>query len=200
MRFMPQRRLILALPLLPLAARAQPGFLDTDAALALLRAGGLNLYLRHAITDRAQMDTGRRGDRAGQRNLSAAGRAQAAALGAAFRRLAVPVAEVLSSEVFRARDTAELAFGTFRIERDLIADDYTPAAPWRMRRRCRAGWRSRWRAATGCWWATSCRSAWCSGGGWRRRNSRGRDGRLPAGRRFLALPRLRGGGQLIEAP
>jgi phosphohistidine phosphatase SixA len=128
MRFMPQRRLILALPLLPLAARAQPGFLDTDAALALLRAGGLNLYLRHAITDRAQMDTGRRGDRAGQRNLSAAGRAQAAALGAAFRRLAVPVAEVLSSEVFRARDTAELAFGAARIERDLIADDYTPGS------------------------------------------------------------------------
>ena len=130
---MPHRRALLALPCLAVAAQAQPsfldnGFLDTGAALALLRAGGLNLYLRHAVTDRAQLDTGRRGDRAGQRNLSEAGRAQAAALGAAFRRLGIPVAEVLASEVFRARDTAELAFGAARVERDLIADDYTPGS------------------------------------------------------------------------
>lgn len=124
---MPSRRRFLALPgALPLGARGAPGFLDTGAAVGLLRAGGLNLYLRHATTDRAEMDTGRRGDRAGQRNLSGAGRMEALALGAAFRRLGIPVAEVLSSEVFRARDTAELAFGTARIERDLIADDYTP--------------------------------------------------------------------------
>lgn len=108
------------------AAAAQPAFLPTAEALALLRAGGLNLYLRHAITDRSQADTGRRGDRAGQRNLSAAGEAQARALGAAFSRLAIPVAEVLSSEVFRARETAELAFGQARIHPSLIADDYTP--------------------------------------------------------------------------
>lgn len=125
------RRAALLLPLLaPLfqtgPAAAQPAFLPTPEALALLRAGGLNLYIRHAITDRRQHDTGRRGDRAGQRNLSEAGRAQASALGAAIRGLAIPVAEVLTSEVFRAADTAELAFGQARVERDLIADDYTP--------------------------------------------------------------------------
>lgn len=125
---MPPRRLLAALPFLPLAARAEPAFLDTGGALALLRAGGLNLYLRHAITDRAQADSGRLAERAGQRNLSAEGRAQAAALGAAFRRLAIPVAEVLTSPVFRARDTAELAFGAARVERDLVADDYTPGS------------------------------------------------------------------------
>ena len=129
---MPRRRCLVALPFLPLvfpAASAQAGFLDTGAALARLRAGGLNLYLRHAITDRTQADTGRLGDRGGQRNLSAAGRAQATALGAAFRRLGIPVAEVLTSPVFRARDTAELAFGAAaRVERDLIADDYTPGS------------------------------------------------------------------------
>lgn len=118
-----------ALPALVLAAPAlaQPfPFHDLPAALALLRPGGLNLYLRHAITDRSQVDTGRLEDRAGQRNLSAAGIAQARALGEAFRRHAIPVAEVLTSAVFRARDTAELAFGAARIERDLVADDYTP--------------------------------------------------------------------------
>lgn len=123
------RRRSLTTLFLATPALAQPfAFLDLPAALALLRPGGLNLYLRHAITDRSQVDTGRLGDRAGQRNLSAAGIAQARALGDAFRRHAIPVAEVLSSAVFRARDTAELAFGAdrVRIERDLVADDYTP--------------------------------------------------------------------------
>jgi len=119
------RRTLFLLPLAAPAA-AQPAFVPTEQALALLRAGGLNLYLRHAITDRSQVDTGRRGDRAGQRNLSDAGREQARALGQAFRALNIPVAEVLTSEVFRAADTAELAFGQARVERDLIADDYTP--------------------------------------------------------------------------
>ncbi|UPY38699.1 histidine phosphatase family protein [Sediminicoccus sp. KRV36] len=106
-------------------------FLADDALLPLLRAGGLNLYFRHAITDRSQVDTGLRGDRAGQRNLSEAGRQQATRLGQAIRALNIPVAEVLTSEVFRAQDTAELAFGRAqtRVERDLIADDYTPGSP-----------------------------------------------------------------------
>jgi phosphohistidine phosphatase SixA len=129
-----------ALALLPLATpfatpivRAQGfAFLDTQAAIALLRAGGLNLYIRHAITDRRQVDTGRRGDRAGQRNLSAAGEEQAVRLGGAFAALQIPVAEVLTSEVFRALETAQLAFGParVRVERDLIADDYTPGDPF----------------------------------------------------------------------
>lgn len=121
------RRSLLALPFLAAPALAQPfAFLDLPAALALLRPGGLNLYLRHAITDRSQADTGRLEDRSGQRNLSPAGIRQARALGEGFRRHGIPVAEVLSSPVFRARDTAELAFGAARVERDLVADDYTP--------------------------------------------------------------------------
>ena len=118
-----QRRVLLAAGLAG-PALAQ-GFLATPAALPLLRAGGLNLYLRHSITDRSQTDSGQRGMRAGQRNLSAAGEAQARALGEAFRRLGIPVAEVLTSEVFRARETAELAFGAAQIHPHLIADDYT---------------------------------------------------------------------------
>lgn len=123
------RRALLAAPLLAAPAARAQGFAFLPDPVPLLRAGGLNLYIRHAITDRRQFDTGRRGDRAGQRNLSDAGRAQAAALGEAFRRHGIPVSEVLTSEVFRALDTAELAFGQthrVRVERDLIADDYTP--------------------------------------------------------------------------
>lgn len=119
-----RRRLLIAAGLAcPVAA--QPAFIPTAGAVALLRAGGLNLYLRHAITDRSQTDQGLRGVRAAQRNLSSAGEAQARALGEAFRRLAIPVAEVLTSEVYRARETAELAFGRANIHPNLIADDYT---------------------------------------------------------------------------
>ena len=102
-------------------------FMPEEQLLPLLRSGGLNLYVRHAITDRNQADTGRRGDRAGQRNLSEAGRVQATQLGRAMRALNFPIAEVLTSEVFRAKDTAELAFGTerVRVQPELIADDYT---------------------------------------------------------------------------
>jgi phosphohistidine phosphatase SixA len=41
--------------------------------------------------------------------------------------LRIPLGEVLASPVFRARDTAEIAFGArARIEPMLTADDYTP--------------------------------------------------------------------------
>ncbi|WP_431302352.1 histidine phosphatase family protein [Sediminicoccus sp. BL-A-41-H5] len=126
---MQRRALAAAFLAAPLVARAQGfAFIPDETLLPLLRAGGLNLYVRHGITDRSQVDTGRRGDRAGQRNLSEAGRQQATRLGQAFRVLDIPVQEVLTSEVFRAQDTAELAFGRarVRVERDLIADDYTP--------------------------------------------------------------------------
>jgi len=124
------RRAVLGAALAFPAAAQGFAFIPEASLLPLLRAGGLNLYFRHAITDRGQVDTGRRGDRAGQRNLSEAGRQQAIRLGQAIRSLNIPVNEVLTSEVFRALDTAELAFGRaqIRVERDLIADDYTPGS------------------------------------------------------------------------
>ena len=84
------------------------------------------MFLRHAETDYSQIDTGRLDDRAGQRNLSEAGRAQARELGAAFEALDIEFAHVRTSPVYRARDTAELAFGPDAIEvtMDLVADDY----------------------------------------------------------------------------
>jgi phosphohistidine phosphatase SixA len=113
---------------------AMAGTATGEAAMRLLRAiraGGVVVVLRHAITDRTQADRGDLADRAGQRNLSEAGRAQARAIGRAFGRLAVPLGQVLASPVFRARDTAELAFGARAlVEPMLTADDYLhdPAA------------------------------------------------------------------------
>jgi phosphohistidine phosphatase SixA len=124
-----RRRLLLAAPLLlARPARAETAQGAAAAALvAALRAGGVVVVLRHGITDRSQVDTGDLANRAGQRNLSEAGRAQSRRLGQAFAALSIPLGEVLTSPVFRARDTAELAFGARAvIEPLLTADDYTP--------------------------------------------------------------------------
>ncbi|MGK7870453.1 histidine phosphatase family protein [Falsiroseomonas sp. E2-1-a20] len=107
------------------AATAQGA--EAAALIRALREGGVVVVLRHAITDRRQVDRGDLSDRAAQRNLSDAGRAQARALGRAMAALGVPLGEVLASPVFRARDTAELAFGARAVvEPRLTADDYTP--------------------------------------------------------------------------
>ena len=93
-----------------------------------LRACGLVLFFRHADTRGEPCDRSYRvGDRAGQRNLSPAGRAQAAQIGTALKALRIPVEmPVLAGPVFRARDTAELAFdaGAVTVTDSLLADDY----------------------------------------------------------------------------
>jgi phosphohistidine phosphatase SixA len=115
------RRAVLA------GAIATPALATAPGWVAALRAGGFVLYMRHAITDRSQVDTGRLGDRAGQRNLSAAGIAQARALSEAMARLQIPLRPIRSSPVFRAVDTAEaMARGApVDVTMELVADDYT---------------------------------------------------------------------------
>jgi phosphohistidine phosphatase SixA len=124
-----RRRALFALALANPAAAA-PG-LETPggaALLARLRQGGLVLFFRHADTRGEPCDRSFRiGDRAGQRNLSPAGRDQAARLGLALAVGRIPIATpVLAGPVFRARDTAELAFGPERVAvtDGLLADDY----------------------------------------------------------------------------
>ena len=111
-------------PLRPLAFDAP----DAVPLLGRMRAGGVTLFFRHAATGGEPCDrTFRVGDRAGQRNLSALGRAQAVAIGERLRDLRVPLEwPLLAGPVFRARDTAELAFGTerVRVTDALLADDY----------------------------------------------------------------------------
>lgn len=97
-----------------------------EVLVAAIQDGGKVIYVRHATTDQRQVDTGRLGDRSGQRNLSPDGIRQAEALGRALRALRVPLNEILASPVFRARDTAELAFSDdlVRVTMDLVADEY----------------------------------------------------------------------------
>ena len=131
------RRLLPALLLpVPAAAADRPRPVPAEAPegqalVDRLRQGGLVLFFRHADTRGEPCDrTFRIGDRVGQRNLAPEGRAQAVRLGARIAQLGIPVAEpVLAGPVFRARDTAELAFGTARVAvtDGLLADDYAGA-------------------------------------------------------------------------
>jgi virginiamycin B lyase len=72
------------------------------------------IYVRHTKTDFSQRDTtSNYDDCSKQRNLKDEGRAQARAIGAAFKALGIPVGRVIASPYCRTRDTAELAFGAY---------------------------------------------------------------------------------------
>mgnify|MGYP001072022832 CR=1 FL=1 len=89
--------------------------------LAALRSGGLVIFFRHADTDFSQLDSDPidLSDCATQRNLSEEGRAQSRQIGEAIAALGIPIGEVLSSELCRCRETAELAFGRATLTPDL---------------------------------------------------------------------------------
>lgn len=81
--------------------------------LAALKAGGLVIYFRHASTDFGQNDEQMTGyeDCARQRNLTDRGRDEARAIGAAIKRLSLPIGEMLASPFCRTMETARLIFG-----------------------------------------------------------------------------------------
>ena len=114
-------------PLAPATARDPGGI----ALIDRLRSGGLVMFFRHADTIGMPCDRSFTvGDRDGQRNISERGREQSRAIGAAFDELQIPFSlPVLAGPVFRARDTAEVAFGAdkVRVTDSLLADDFSGA-------------------------------------------------------------------------
>jgi phosphohistidine phosphatase SixA len=81
--------------------------------LGLLRSGGYVIVVRHGAThaDQADTDPLNLDDVAKQRQLNDKGRADARALGEAFKRAGVPIGRVYSSRFFRAVETARLIAG-----------------------------------------------------------------------------------------
>jgi broad specificity phosphatase PhoE len=103
------------------AASAADKLGNLSSVLGELRKGGLVIYFRHALTDKAG-PTDEEADLANcatQRNLSAPGREQAAQIGKAIRALGIPIGTVTASPFCRCKDTAELAFGNFAVNKDL---------------------------------------------------------------------------------
>ena len=107
----------------PVAAQPMAG----EALVQALRQGGFVLYFRHAATEWSQQDTV---EAAGEwtscepdrmRQLSEEGRQTAERIGAAMRRLGIPVARVLSSEYCRTRETAlRLGLGPVETTPDIM--------------------------------------------------------------------------------
>lgn len=109
--------LLLALAFLQVASfqvGAQSQSLSGTALLSALREGGLILYFRHTSTDFGQNDDQMTGyeDCAKQRNLTDRGRDEAREIGAALKRLQLPVGDVVASPFCRTMETARLIFGT----------------------------------------------------------------------------------------
>jgi phosphohistidine phosphatase SixA len=106
----------------------------TQELIDALRRGGHVIVFRHALTDRSQADAEPIDlqDCGKQRNLNAAGRAQARMLGAELERLGVPYRTVLTSPYCRTRETAGLAFGIYEthgaLEQQLSQDPGNTAA------------------------------------------------------------------------
>lgn len=92
-----------------------PSELRREELMTALRSGGYTILVRHARTDRLpglkESPSYTPVERSEQRNLSEQGVRDVRLMGQVFRRFAVPVGEVLSSPLYRTRETAE-AFGT----------------------------------------------------------------------------------------
>jgi phosphohistidine phosphatase SixA len=90
----------------PPAARATQGMTADD-----LRRGGYVIFFRHGLADQGSdqplVDFS---DCSTQRNLNEQGMRDARAIGDAFRKLAIPVDRVITSEFCRALETAYIAF------------------------------------------------------------------------------------------
>ena len=105
--------LLLILPFAATQAAAQSQLADAEL-LEALRGGGYNIYFRHVATEWSQSDRVEQRDDwlvcdpDRMRQLSNAGRADAAAIGAAMRKLEIPVGEVFASPYCRTMETARL--------------------------------------------------------------------------------------------
>jgi len=116
-----------ALFTLALAATPPDSLLSADSLLVELRKGGYTIVWRHTATDRTvqePMDY-QNTPRFQQRNLTDRGIADAKAVGVLFKARGIPIGEVLSSPMFRTRETAEYAFG--RVEATPILRQVDPS-------------------------------------------------------------------------
>jgi len=94
-------------------APVPPAELRGEALMDALRSGGYTILLRHARTDRSYQEAMGTvpAERSAQRNLSADGVRDAALMGVVLRKYHIPIGEIVSSPMFRARETAEYAAG-----------------------------------------------------------------------------------------
>jgi phosphohistidine phosphatase SixA len=100
----------------------EPGAdIGDESLVEAMREGGFVIYIRHASTDFSTVDEEPvdLADCTAQRTLSEVGRLESRRIGESIVDLDIPVGVVLSSEMCRAWETAELAFGEVELTSDL---------------------------------------------------------------------------------
>lgn len=110
----------------PATGPLPPSTFEDDAALVkALRAGGYVIAVRHAKTDMSQKDYIEFdfNDCSKQRNLDEQGRSEARAVGEAVKALRIPISEVYASPYCRTRETAELIFGRYTVNKACMGED-----------------------------------------------------------------------------
>ena len=105
-------------------------YLNKEELIKKMQDGGLVLYFRHASTEKDYADqvSADVNDGSTQRVLSEKGWHESVRIGRAIRFYEIPVGKVITSEYFRAWQTAWLAFGEYEKNSDfnfLPHEDYT---------------------------------------------------------------------------
>jgi len=97
---------------------------DLEGLVASLKDGGYVLVFRHGPTDDSQKDVYpfKFDDMTAQRQLSEKGRSMARELGAALKKLGVPIGEVYASQLNRAVETGKLLGGKDVAPVDALTD------------------------------------------------------------------------------
>ena len=114
--------LVALLTALTLPGAAQAETLSGTALVQALRQGGYVLLMRHASSPHDVPDkaTANPDNVKPERQLDQTGRDTAMAMGAAMKKLGIPVGDVLSSPTYRALETVKLAgFGTAKTYEEL---------------------------------------------------------------------------------
>jgi phosphohistidine phosphatase SixA len=131
---------------LGIGAQATPSLAQQSARAAFedLRNGGYVVVIRHGRTDESPANPRDEtptdlAQCAGQLMLNDTGKAQAHAIGDAFKRAGIPVGKVLASGYCRAIEMARLAFGRTDTSDALLLEAFVPIAgapvppPWPAR-------------------------------------------------------------------
>ena len=107
---------------LVVGASAPDSLLSADSLLAAMRKGGYTMMWRHGATDRSvqePMDY-KNTPRFQQRNLTDRGIADAKTVGAIFKAHGIPIGDVITSPMYRTRETAEYAFGRVTMDTPVL--------------------------------------------------------------------------------
>ncbi|HEU5294280.1 MAG TPA: histidine phosphatase family protein [Burkholderiaceae bacterium] len=113
---------------------------DMPALVEQLRAGGYVIVMRHGATHRDQADTDplNYDNVAKQRQLSDSGRDVARQVGDAWRKLGIPVGDVVTSRFNRAKETGRLIAGAEVVTTDDVTEGGLVVTPIENDRRADA--------------------------------------------------------------